>query len=1626
MLLNVSNAYFCENSDRYNMIKRFILLFTLLIVLITDSKAQNPAATDEACSASLFCSNLQLNGYTNTLKAPDLSKVPYPKPRGFCGEVDAPSWFKFIASSQVLDLQFTYSACGSGFQAAIFSTTDCADTAAFSLASNCVNDQKNSGSVRLLASNLVAGQTYYLMIDGFSGSFCNYTININNGIIQGISSNDLTVPTVIYGSTDICINATATTYALPYNPKATEYVFNLEINGNPAIGGGTSDTSYTFNISPPVLDAKLIVGYKNNCTTGPTKELVLDITDVHNIKLPDLTLSFGQTKSVKDRVYSYGPTPLATTTIDTVKYTRPSGADGCDTNYVLVVTRLAKTGVGKAHFLKPTESPLVLGGTPYSVTASNCNTLLPSSGDTIYNAKISHSFSPSSLTLNCNSGVVNLVKSDTCANVMHNTTNSWYRVNSNGSLSFVPLTNPTRLSTNNADSFVVVIKDSVIVKGSPLSGYKIYYDTLKLKINGTGAGDIPGQPTTITGSSNACQGVIETYTCVLPARADSLIWSILRGSGTIISGQGTASIKVLWTGTRTNDTIRVIGKNSCFSSPTRDLPVVITAFPNLTAGVDTSLCGLTLNLNGKSGGGSGTWTSVAGNPGIAGFQNSTQATTSVTVAAAGAYKFAWTETKGTCTLSDTVLVTFSAVPQIVNGSIKDSCNAIRTLAYVRFNFAGGTSPYTVYDNTRNVVAQSGITNGFFQSTGFTPGNYSFEVRDASGCKSTLVQGTQACTACTTSAGFMQADNYTICEGDSAKAVYLGSSTLEPNDTLQFVLHTGDPKTGIIARNSKSPNFAFQTGMSYGTIYYISAIAGNKTTTGVDLNDPCFSSSSARTVQVVFNAKPTALMTVSDSLLCSGTCSKLNFTLTGRSPYTITAKISDPTTRDTTFNLTASGTINYCPKVSTNFRLFSIKDANNCIDSVKLTKIVNFSIFQPVTAGPDTSLTICSGTDTTFSLSSLLRGASVGGSWTEVSTKASTGAAFNPIANTFRTQNQAAGTYRFRYTVQPSGASTCPADTSFISITLQTRPIADAGVDDTITCFNPIITIGGNTPTGNNITIQWSSIGNRLSGNAPKQEVSQADTYIITATSNGCSARDSVVISIDTTKPKAVIQPITDSLTCRRDTITLNGASSTPSNIVYLWTLNGSPYDGNPKTVASEGGTYELSVMKLTNGCVATDSIKVKENRVLPTVTIVAPQKLNCVDTIISLNALASSFGSSYQFKWTSSQRGHFRADSTTLEPKVDSGGVYQLRITDTRNGCSDSVSVRVIREVEIPIAQAFASDTLDCYHPTISLSAKGSTLGVGLVYEWRASPGNIVSGENTINAIVDQPGKYYFIAKNERTGCIAVDSVNVIRNDERPNMVNFTTRKPVCYGEQNGSIAISNVQGGTAPYLYSLDGKVFTQRTSFSNLSAGAYKIYVQDAGGCILDSVFNIVQDRQIGVSMGLDTIIKLGDSILLSVGVNSANIKRVVWSSYTDSLCKRDSSCFQQWVRPTRQTTYSVTVIDTGGCKAEGRITISIDKKRPVFIPNTFSPNNDGVNDIFMVYGSQVVKNIKNFQIFDRWGERMLIFQDFKPDNPAFGWDGKLRGKDAASGVYPYFIEIEYLDGAIEIIEGSITLLR
>ena len=116
---------------------------------------------------------------------------------------------------------------------------------------------------------------------------------------------------------------------------------------------------------------------------------------------------------------------------------------------------------------------------------------------------------------------------------------------------------------------------------------------------------------------------------------------------------------------------------------------------------------------------------------------------------------------------------------------------------------------------------------------------------------------------------------------------------------------------------------------------------------------------------------------------------------------------------------------------------------------------------------------------------------------------------------------------------------------------------------------------------------------------------------------------------------------------------------------------------------------------------------------------------------------------------------------------------------------------------------------------------------------------------------------------------------------------------------------------------------------------------------------------------------------------------------------------------------------ISDERGCMAKDQFTISVSLP-DIFIPNIFSPNHDGVNDRFVLSGSELVDQVNFIRIYNRWGIQVYEGTALDINDDEIGWDGTFRGKEAAQGVYAYFIEVQLYGGKKETYRGSVTLLR
>jgi gliding motility-associated-like protein len=213
-------------------------------------------------------------------------------------------------------------------------------------------------------------------------------------------------------------------------------------------------------------------------------------------------------------------------------------------------------------------------------------------------------------------------------------------------------------------------------------------------------------------------------------------------------------------------------------------------------------------------------------------------------------------------------------------------------------------------------------------------------------------------------------------------------------------------------------------------------------------------------------------------------------------------------------------------------------------------------------------------------------------------------------------------------------------------------------------------------------------------------------------------------------------------------------------------------------------------------------------------------------------------------------------------------------------------------------------------------------------------------------------------------------------------------------------------------------------------LAPGSYVIQVEDNSGCTGETTILINEPplvtAEIQGNFGTNNqpVILLGETATLNLISTPPyfELDTIIWSPLGIDSC---GNCERITVSPTQQTVYKV-YIEENGCKAEALLTVFVKKERPIYAPNVFSPNEDGKNDLFRIFGGSSVSNIKSFLIFNRWGETMYEIYNMSPNDVSQGWDGYHRGKKLNPAVFTWFAEVEFTDGSVEIYEGDVTLMK
>jgi hypothetical protein len=369
-------------------------------------------------------------------------------------------------------------------------------------------------------------------------------------------------------------------------------------------------------------------------------------------------------------------------------------------------------------------------------------------------------------------------------------------------------------------------------------------------------------------------------------------------------------------------------------------------------------------------------------------------------------------------------------------------------------------------------------------------------------------------------------------------------------------------------------------------------------------------------------------------------------------------------------------------------------------------------------------------------------------------------------------------------------------------------------------------------------------------------------------------------------------------------------------------------------------------------------------------------------------------------------------------------GTYTFNVVAS-NGCTNPIPVNVASNFTTPTVVASVPGDLNCTTTSLSINGTGSSTGGSFSYEWTTTGGNIVSGANSLNPVVDAPGTYTLLITNLLNGCTETETVAVSNDPNVPTALDLTVRDIKCFGDENGVIAVTGVNGGVEPFVYSLNGATASSIDQFSNLAAGEYTLSLEDANGCLLDTLLSITEPAELSVELGPDMSVHLGDSVTVQAQImNETPVADVRWNLAPN----RDSSdCCSFNYQPLQTYNHVITVVDENGCVASDVLNVVVRRDRQVFIPNIFDLNSDNpLNSVLMIQGGNDVVKIHKWLIFDRWGDAVFQVDNFLPNDPAYAWNGTVRGSKGQPAVYVWVAEIEFLDGQIETFEGDVTIVR
>ena len=443
------------------------------------------------------------------------------------------------------------------------------------------------------------------------------------------------------------------------------------------------------------------------------------------------------------------------------------------------------------------------------------------------------------------------------------------------------------------------------------------------------------------------------------------------------------------------------------------------------------------------------------------------------------------------------------------------------------------------------------------------------------------------------------------------------------------------------------------------------------------------------------------------------------------------------------------------------------------------------------------------------------------------------------------------------------------------------------------------------------------------------------------------------------------------------------------------------------------GNYIVRLVATSNkGCKDTTETIVKVVS-SPDISIIAPQDA-CINQPTQFQGqLLRPDTSQIIWRWNFSN-GNVDTGRNPLPQTFTSPGNYPVKLVATNSsGCIDSITKNITIQA-LPTVSA-GLDSIICLGQSLVLQPTGAA-----TYVWAAHP--TLSCTTCANPVANPAAlaTKYSVTGTSTIGCKASDTMEV--KVVQPFTINVSGTDTLCVGELKQLLA-----AGTNNYVWT--PVIGLSNSTIANpvatpLTTTTYTVIGTDFKNCFYDTARVSIIVYPIPVFSIINNSISIPAGTVVTIQTNnSPDINNWRWMPPTGLGC---TNCPQPAFTAKTNIIYKAIALNDGGCKSEDEVSITVScSDGNVYIPNTFSPNSDGMNDVFFARGKGLF-SIKSFRIFNRWGALVFQKNNVAVNDPTSGWNGMYNNQPAPSDVYIYEAEVICDNNQIMKMKGNVSLVR